>query len=178
MARRIVPLAALVAALVLPGSGGGGYAFADQPKPPHKASATCSDYDLEEARITEELAQEPNRQHWVLTGDVLKVFAWNLKWAFDIDVDADKVYVIEAMTASPNTKHVHLFVVKNGCITVYKLTWASIVAEMLRCDAWERGNPHVDGQTDRTVPANRPECPAQLIPTIPHDPVPPYAPDR
>lgn len=130
--------------------------------PVHKPSATCSDYDLEEARITEVLAQEPDRLWWKVTDEYLAVFTWNMKWAFDIDVDADTVYIIEAKTAGPtHIKSVHMFTVRNHCITHYTATWGSVIAEMLRPDAWERGNPHVDGQTDREVPANRPPTPAK-----------------
>lgn len=123
----------------------------------HKPSTTCSDYDLEEARITDELAKEPDRLRMVVTDAyTVDTFTWNLKWAFDIDVSADTLYIISALTPHSSVQHVHLFVVRNHCIIAYKLTWASVVAEMLRDDAWERGNPHVDGQVDRPVPPNRP----------------------
>lgn len=141
----------------------------------HKPSATCSDWDLEEARITEQLAKEPGRVNFVVTGQEVAVFAWNMRWAFDIDVDADTLYIIEAETPGSTIKHVHLFTVRNHCITHYSLTWGAVIAEMLRYDAWERGNPHVDGQTDRTVPPGRPVRPVSAV-LLPYDPPPPVVP--
>jgi hypothetical protein len=169
MAYRSTALAlALASALaLLPVKGD---ATAQDVKPPHKPSATCTDFDLEEARVTEQLAAEPDRLWWKVTDEYLAIFKWNMSWAFDADVEADIVYIIEAKTVGSTIKSVHVFTVKKGCITQYTATWGSLIAEMLRWDAWERGNPPVDGQLTRTVPANRPPKPA--TPGV-HMPAPP-----
>lgn len=112
--------------------------------------------------ITDLLEAEPDRPHAIATGYAVEVFHWNMRWAFEIEIDADTVYVVKAITPGSHEIHVHLFTVKNHCITYYKLTWGSVIAEMFREDAWERGNPHVDGQTDRPVPAGRPVRPERM----------------
>lgn len=167
-------LASAVAfAFVLFFPGGGGGAFAEPPvarpaftepavKPPHKPSATCPDADLEEHIITDELAAEPERPRIIVTGWNLDVFKWNMKWAFNIDVDADTVYIIQAMTPGSHEMHVHVFTVKEHCITYYTVTWAKVISEMLRYDAWEIEHPaqsYADPTMIPPVPAGRPAPP-------------------
>lgn len=164
MANRII-IAALAAALALAGLALTAKATLAA-APEHKPSNSCADWDLEEARITDEIAIE-QPLWWLVQGNNLAIFSWNMKWAFNVDVDADTLYVIQARTATPsNLKSVHIFTVRNNCITQYKLTWASLIAEMLRYDAWEKGNPHVDGQPDREVPPGRP-LPSMTPSTVP-----------
>lgn len=156
LAVTVAALSALIAVALWPEKGD----VQAMEAPAHKPSAICTDADLEEHVITDLLDNEPSRPHVIATGYAVEVFKWNMKWAFDIDINADTIYVVQAMTPGSKELHVHVFTVQNHCITYYKLTWGSVIAEMFREDAWERGNPHVDGQTDRPVPANRPVRPA------------------
>jgi len=93
-------------------------------------------YEAQEQRVTDQLDQEPDRPRVILReGDKnLEWFRQNMKWAFDIDIDADTVYFIEARLRYPGRAAVHLFVVKNGCITYYTATDAVLMAQMVNQD--------------------------------------------
>lgn len=92
----------------------------------------CSDPALEEARITDQLAKEPNRPHLVVEKGPLKVFLENMKFYFNADpYDIDKVYLIMGLRPYPDP-YVHMFVLSKGCIVYYTRTDPALIAKMLK----------------------------------------------
>jgi hypothetical protein len=135
--------------LLLPALALSAPAFAADPVPMH-APSTCP-AEMLESHITEEMAAQPDRVVKIVTGKELAVFAWNMKWAFDVDVEADTLYLIQASSSA-----VYLFTVKDHCITYFTATIGSLIAELLQPDAWEHEHPDVPGSPTDPMPAGRP----------------------
>jgi len=103
-----------------------------------EAAPACA-YETEEARITDQLNEDPGRPHFTIEDDALDRFIknanelWNIGWQRK---DFDKIWIIDQRLApqNPHFQGVHMFMMKNHCIVYYQTTFKDIVKLLLLDD--------------------------------------------
>jgi hypothetical protein len=97
-------------------------------------------YEAQEARITDQLALEPDRKYFVIEGEDLKRFTKNMNDIYNVgfaDSNVDKIYIINQahQPHNPHFQGVHMFVMKDHCVNYYTTTYMVIIQAMLKEDA-------------------------------------------
>lgn len=105
---------------------------------PAKADA-CA-YEAQEARITEELTKEPDREYFVIEGELLDLFVKNINDLYNVGLVREqigKIYIIDQAMhpKNPNFQGVHMFVLDTtGCIGYYQTTYKVVIKLLLSDD--------------------------------------------
>lgn len=104
------------------------------------AYADSCAYEAQEARITEELQKEPDREYFIIESEQLDLFVKNINDLYNVGLVREqigKIYIIDQSMhpKNPNFQGVHMFVVTpDGCIGYYQTTYKVVIKLLLSDD--------------------------------------------